>query len=612
MIDLLPLRDRRDDDPSADTAVRAPRRDARAWRFVDSAPVPDDDALVSFARRLGVPVAVGRLLVQRGHADENAARRFLDPRLEHLRPPRGLPAIDRAAQRVAAAIVSGERIAVCGDYDVDGMSGTALLVRFFRLLGVDALWAIPDRHEDGYGLSIAMVDRLAASGIRVAITVDNGVRAHDALERARAAGIDAIVTDHHLPGPTLPPAYAIVDPHLTPGGPDDATHLCGCALAFKLAWAIADRCRARLGTEGGRRFKQFLLDAMALVALATIADQMPLGDENRILVSAGLASLRATEHAGLAALREVAEVGANALTTEDVSFRLAPRLNAAGRLSRPELVVELLTCDDPPRARELARDLDAANRERREIESRVLAEALAQAEVALRDRDPAGLVVAGEGWHAGVIGIVAARLVDRFQRPALVVALDDGRGRGSGRTPRGIDLHAALESCASGLDRFGGHAMAAGFEVRPERVSLLRESFCAAVAAQREAGAVVGPLLIDAESKPEEWTIDAVKAMRRMEPFGPGNPEPVFLFPRTSVAGAPKLLGQTGRHLSFLIRAADRPLRVIGWGRYDLFDLVGSGAPLDLAVTPVLNSFRGTLSAELRLVDARPSASPAR
>ncbi|MGE0192097.1 MAG: single-stranded-DNA-specific exonuclease RecJ [Planctomycetota bacterium] len=595
---------------TASTSASTPpgRAGVRTWRLPDAGKRLADDEASAWARRLGLPTSVARLLHQRGFAEEAAARRFLDPRLEHLRPPRGLPDIDRAARRVAHAVNTNERIAVCGDYDVDGMTGTSLLVRFFRLLGADAHWAIPDRTEDGYGLSAAMIDRLVAIGARVVITVDNGVGAHAALERAAEAGLDVIVTDHHLPGPTLPPAHALVVPHLAREGEEDHRHLCGCALAFKLAWAVADRCRARLGADGSQRFKVFLRDAMALVALATLADQMPLREENRVLVAAGLASLRASEHAGLAALRDVAEVGGAPITTEDVAFRIAPRLNAAGRLSRPELVVELLTCDDPAEARRLAHALDAANRERREIEARVLDDALAQAEAAVADDDPPGLVVAGQGWHAGVVGIVAARLVDRFQRPSLVVALDGERGRGSGRTPLGIDLHAALCACAAGLERFGGHAMAAGFEVLAERVDELRTRFGAAVRAQHEAGADMAPLLLDGECSADEWTIDAVNALKRLEPFGQGNPEPVFLLRSAQVAGAPRLLGQPAHHLSFLVRGSERGLRVVGWRRHDLFDLVASGQPLDLAVTPVINVFRGTVSAELRLVDARPAA----
>ncbi|MCB9829011.1 MAG: DHH family phosphoesterase [Planctomycetes bacterium] len=434
----------------------------RTWRLPEGADQASDEQAAALARRLGLPTTVARLLHQRGFGEEVTARTFLDPRLEHLRPPRGLPDIDRAARRVADAVTNNERIAVCGDYDVDGMTGTSLLVRFFRLLGADAHWAIPDRNEDGYGLSAAMIDRLIDIGARVVITVDNGVSAHAALERAAEAGLDVIVTDHHLPGPTLPPAHALVVPHLARDGDEDNRHLCGCALAFKLAWAVADRCRARLGADGARRFKTFLRDAMGLVALATLADQMPLRGENRVLVAAGLASVRGSEHAGLAALREVAEVGATPITTEDVAFRIAPRLNAAGRLSRPELVVELLTCDDPAEARRLAHALDAANRERREIESRVLDEALAQAEAAVGEHNQPGLARRRPGLARGRRRHRGRAPLGPLPAPLVGGALDGDQVAARGRTARHRPPCGA-GACAQGPERFWRcHAMAAG------------------------------------------------------------------------------------------------------------------------------------------------------
>jgi single-stranded-DNA-specific exonuclease len=568
----------------------------------------DAEALADLGRRLGLPPPVARLLWQRGLTDEARARHFLEPRIDHLRPPAGLPDIDKAARRLVDAVNAGERIAICGDYDVDGMTGTALLVRFFRLLRADVTWAIPDREQDGYGLAPGMVERLAASGARVAITVDNGIAAHAALERARELGLDIVVTDHHLPGPTLPPAVALVNPHLDPDGPPEHRWLCGCALAFKLAWAVADRSRARLGAEGTKQFKVFLRDALALVALATLADQVPLRGENRVLVAGGLTSLRGTTHAGLVALRDVAHLGSAAITTEDVAFKIAPRLNAAGRLSRPELVIELLTCEDAVEARRLARALDDANQERRTIEAAVLDQALAEAEAEIAARDPCALVLAGDAWHIGVVGIVAARLVDRFHRPALVIGMMGDRGRGSGRTPEGIDLHAALTACGETMERFGGHAAAAGMEVARERLGDLKAGFEAAVDAQRRAGAIVAPLTLDATCAADDWCLASVEALRRLEPFGQENPEPVFLLEGAHVAGTPRLLGQPAHHLSFTIRQQSGALRVLGWRRHDLFALASSGQPLDLAVTPVVNVFRGRASAELRLVDARPAA----
>lgn len=580
-------------------------------------PEPDGsspEALALLARRLSVAPLVARVLLQRGLAEEPRARSFLTPRLADLGAPQALPDMDRAAERLARAVKSKERIAICGDYDVDGMTGTALLVRFFRLAGADVTWAIPDRDEDGYGLSVAGVERLHADGVRVAVTVDNGVSAHDALERARELGIDVVVTDHHLPGATLPPAVAIVNPHLaasavpSPGAAPASGMPCGCALAFKTAWAVADRLRHLAGGEGAQRFKAFLRDAMALVALASVADVVDLVGENRVLVAHGLEALRASPHAGLAALRAAADVGALPLTTEDVAFKLAPRLNAAGRLSRPGLVIELLSCDDPVRAAELARLLDQANEERRRIERRVLDEALPRADELLAGGRRASLVVHGQGWHKGVIGIVAARLVDRHALPTVVIGFDGADGRGSCRTSPDVDLHRALSVCGSHLKRFGGHAMAAGLEIGLHEVERFAARFDDAV--RQQLGGAAAPervLWSDLVADVDEIDLTTVQELHRLAPFGAGNPEPRFLLRGVRLAGRPKVMGAESSHLSFALRQKGGAVRVVGFRRADLYELVAEEGTLDLVVTTALNDWRGTRTPELRLLDARPA-----
>jgi single-stranded-DNA-specific exonuclease len=553
------------------------------------------------ARELRVPPLVARLLWLRGIRTEPRARRFLRPRLADLSPPEDLPDLDVAAERLARATLAGEPIVVCGDYDVDGMTGTALLVRFFRLAGAEVRWSIPDRERDGYGLSRETVERLAATGARVLVTVDNGISAADALERAAALGVDAVVTDHHLPSGPLPPACAIVNPHL-----GDGAAMCGCALAFKLAWAVADRLRSRVGGRSrSEAFRAFLRDAVGLVALATVADVIPLRGENRILVARGLASLRASEHPGIRALLDIARVGDVPLTTEDVAFKIAPRLNAAGRLCKPDLVVELLTESDAARCQALARELDAANRTRRTIEMGVLKQAEAEAGRMVAERDPRALVVWGQGWHVGVIGIVAARLVDRYARPAAVIGFDGESGRGSCRTPPGLSVHAALESAGDHLERFGGHDMAAGLDIRATNADAFREAFEAAVDEQLAGRPVRRTLHIDAETHVDEWNIETVESIRRLAPFGSENPEPVFVLRAAEVAGTPRLMGQSSSHLSFALRQQGGAIRVVGFRQAAHYDLAASGRPLDLVVTPTLNDWRGVRTAEFRLVDMR-------
>ena len=562
----------------------------------------------ALARRLGVPPLVARLLWLRDLRTDSRARSFLSPRLADLSPPEGLPNIDTATDRLARALRDGERIAVCGDYDVDGMTGTALLVRFLRIAGGDVVWSIPDRTRDGYGLSIAAIEGLAAQDVRVAVTVDNGVTALAPIRRAVELGMDVIITDHHLPGDEIPPALAIVNPRLGGGATDVAGFhdLCGCGLAFQLAWAVADRLRGR-GIDAAK-LKTFLRDAVGLVALATICDVVPLRGQNRLLVAGGLAALRRSSHPGIRALLQVAQLGDLPLTTEDVGFKIGPRLNAAGRLSRPELVVELLTSDDPARCTHLAQELDAANRERRVIESGVLVAAEAQAAALVRDGDPSALVVWGEGWHMGVVGIVAARLVDKYARPAAVIGFDGPMGRGSCRTPATVDVHAALGAASDHLESYGGHAMAAGLDIREDRAPAFRAAFERAVSAQLDGAGPVRLLYVDAETEADDWNLDTVEALRRMAPFGNGNPEPLFVVRGATVAGTPRLMGHASAHLSFALRQQGGAIRVIAFRQAALHDLAASGVPLDLVVTPTINEWRGIRSPELRLVDMRPSS----
>ena len=565
-------------------------------------PVPDDAAR-ALADAVGVTPLVGRLLWIRGLRDAARAGAFLSPRLSDLVSPEGLPDMGIAADRVAKAVKAGEKIAVCGDYDVDGMTGTALLVRFLSIAGADVTYAIPDREADGYGLSVAGVERLAAKGVRLAITVDNGVSAMDALLRARDLGIDVVVTDHHLPGPTLPPAVAIVDPQRTdlPAGlPRTGASLCGCGLAFKLAWAVAERMQR---TRRDERIRSFLRDAVGLVALATVADVVPLVGENRILVHAGLQALRGSTHAGVLALLRTAGVGTSPLTTEDVGWRLAPRLNAAGRMNRPDFAIDLLTTDDPERARDLASRLEAANEERRAIEKGVVAEALVQAEERVLGRR--SLVVSGDGWHRGVIGIVAARLVDAHVRPTVVIGFDGDGGRGSCRSTGGVDLHAALSACRSHLTRYGGHAAAAGLELDRAALPAFMEAFEEAVAAQASALPTAGGIPVDGDASAGEFSVEVVEQMRRLAPFGAGNPEPRFAIRGAVVAGRPKLLGAGSEHLSFAVKTPTGAIRVVAFRQSASHDLVASGAPLDLLATPTLNEWKGYRTPELQTTAIR-------
>ncbi len=560
------------------------------WSVPD---VPDEEAR-RLAARLSVPPLVGRLLWLRGLRETLPASAFLTPRLADLVSPGGLPDMPRAAARLAEAVRTGEKVAICGDYDVDGMTGTALLVRFLRIAGADVTYAIPDRVSDGYGLSVAGVERLHAAGVRLLVTVDNGITALDALARAKALGVDAVVTDHHLPGETLPEAVALVDPQRTDVPGIAPCALCGCGLAFKLAWATTELLQK---TKRDERLRGFLRDAVGLVALATMADVVPLLGENRVLVASGLGALSGSTHPGVKALLATAGLSGARLTADDLVWKLAPRLNAAGRMNRPQHAIDLLSTDDPTIAEMLAAELEAANEERRAIEKGVVAEALVQAEGRVDGRR--SLVVAGEGWHRGIIGIVAARLVDAHARPSVVIGLEGDSGRGSCRTVRGVNLHEALTRCAPHLRRYGGHAMAAGLEIDRAAVPEFQDAFEAAIRLQLGDGPADTVIALDGEAAAGDFGIDVVEAVRRMAPFGAGNPEPRFLLRGALTAGRPKLMGAGSDHLSFTLRTPTGAIRVVAFRRADAHDLVASGSPLDVVVTPTINEWKGYRTPEL-------------
>jgi len=467
-----------------------PTATARTWtlRRPDRAQV---DRLVS---TLQVPPLVATLLVNRGHAGGEGTARHLSPDLHHLHDPGLLPGMAAATARLGRAIEAGEPILVHGDYDVDGITGTTLLVRLLRHLGADVHWHVPDRFTDGYSFGEHSLVKAREVGAKVVVSVDNGTSAVETITQLLEAGVETIVTDHHEPprGP-LPPATAIVNPKLA-----DSTYpfreLCGGAVAFKLAWGLAqERSGAAAGGRVSNDLRDLLVDLMGLVALATVCDVVPLLDENRVLGRFGLKALGSTTSPGLRALLEVAGLGDRQLVAEDVGFQLGPRLNAAGRMANAGRAIEVLLAEDLPTARQRARALDELNLERKRVERELLETALAEAR---RFEDPERypvIVVAGQGWHQGVIGIIAARLVDRMNRPALVIGLDGEVGRASARSVQGVSILELMHAGAAHMIQYGGHAMAAGCEVRADQVDALREAICDSARQRRRLRARPGP-----------------------------------------------------------------------------------------------------------------------
>ncbi len=576
---------------------------ARTWHLLPH----DDTAVQRLTAALAVSPVVAQLLHNRGLADADGARRFLEPPLAGLHAPERLPGAAAAAERLLAAARAGRQICVYGDYDVDGITGTALLLQALRLAGAEKVdYYVPHRLEEGYGLNAAALETIARNGASLVITVDCGITSTAEAEEAKRLGLELIVTDHHEPKETLPDAAVLVHPRV-PDGAYPFPKLSGSAVAFKVAWAL---CQQACGSDKVTpRFRDYLLDAVALAALGIVADVVPLVDENRILVRHGLARLPRCQVAGVRALLESVKLGDGAgVKAGDVGYRLAPRLNAAGRLGCARLVVELLTTPSPHRAADLARYLEGQNQERQKLERRILGEARELA--AALDGAPA-LVIAHPDWHAGIIGIVASRLVDLHARPVLLIALrkdgDGVVGQGSGRSVPGFALHEALAACGEHLLSHGGHHAAAGFRVRPERIDAFREQFCAHAARCLPAGPPAPQLTIDAEVPLSVLTQGLLRELDRLEPYGSANARPLFLAGGLEVLGTPRRIGVGERHLSFRVRQGATTMRAVAWSMGErLEDLMTGGGACCLVFTPRLNEWQGYRSVELEVVDFQP------
>ena len=529
---------------------------------------PEDARAAALAAALGIQPLTAALLRRRGVTTVEEARRFLHPRLDELADPGALPGMDRAVERMAAALAAGRGIAVHGDYDVDGISAAAILLRGLRPLGGDPLWYLPHRFHDGYGLGIRAVETLAAQGAQVLIAADCGITAAEAVGRARTLGLEVVILDHHTPAGERPDAV-IVQPARDAGAP---APLCAAGLAFAFLLAL----RRHLGIVP---FLQAGL--VSLAALGTVADVVPLLDDNRRLAAAGLAEMRTAPLVGIRALADVAGIG-GAIDAWHIGWQLGPRLNAPGRLGDPSPSLQLLLTDDPTEARGLADMLDAANRERQEVLGRILGEAVAQAE---ENAQAPAFVVAGEGWHPGVVGLVAGRLVERYRKPVVAIALDGTAGRGSARSVEGFDLTEALGACGPHLLAYGGHAMAAGLSIAREALAAFRRAFRDQAAARAAALEALPHLRVDAEVRLSEITGPFVRELERLGPFGAGNPEPL-LGARGIRAINRRLVGD-GQHIRMDVTDGAAVVEAIGFAmaaRSEL--LLFTEAPVDLAFVP--------------------------
>jgi single-stranded-DNA-specific exonuclease len=578
----------------------------------------DRDAAARLAAAADVSPVVAQLLLNRGVADPADARRFLDAPLAGLHPPHALADVPAAADRLADAVKHGHRVCVYGDYDVDGVTGTAILVLLLQKLGAKAEFHVPLRLSEGYGLSVGKLRELAADGVQVVVSVDCGIASLEEAEEAKRLGLELIVTDHHEMKtgpdgtPILPAAAVLIHPRL-PGGSYPFDGLCGAGVAFKLAWALAQRASG--GERVSPELREFLLDAVGLAALGLVADVVPVRDENRIFVRHGLERIRRKPTVGLKALLAAAGVAEDRpISSEDVGFKLAPRLNAAGRLECARLAVELLTTVSPLKAKELAEYLEHQNQKRQALERKITHEAREMVAAAGLGRC-AGIVLASEEWHPGVVGIVAGRLAEHFARPALVIAVKPGEpvATGSGRSVPGFPLHEALRACDAHLLGHGGHAAAAGFKVAPEKIDRLREAFDAAVAAHFPDGPPAPRLTLDAEVPLSALTFGLLKDVDRLEPYGANNPRPKFLAAGLRAEGARKIgTGDPQRHMDFKVRQGDTVVRAVAWGMADRMDeLQSAGGECCLAFTPRVNEWNGYRRIEIEVLDLKTGATVA-
>jgi single-stranded-DNA-specific exonuclease len=559
----------------------------------------DDTAAARLAEALAVDPVVGRLLILRGITDPDAAHHFLNPRLEDLHDPMLLADMGVAVDRLLTAVAGRERIVVHGDYDVDGITATVIVRRTIELLGGDVGHFVPERIRDGYGLNTPAIERLHGEGVRVIVSVDCGIRGTEAARRARELGIDLIITDHHEPDAELPDALAVINPKRR-DCPYPDKHLAGVGVALKLVQAL---CR-RAGRE------HWLPAFVKIAAIGTLADVVPVTGENRVIAWLGLEGLSRGPHkVGLRALIEGAGLAGKTIDSYHVSFMLAPRMNAAGRMSTPDLALRLLLATDErmiAEARDLAGQLNIENERRQQEERAIVTDARRMVEADPEIGARSVLVVAGDGWHRGVIGIVASRLVDAFHRPAVVLSVDGDTAHGSCRSIPAFDILAALDACAEHLDRFGGHRAAAGLTMERGRIPAFREALTKWADDRLTPDDLRPRLRIDAQLGFRQITPRLMEGVTRLAPFGIGNPKPMFWTAGASLADGPRRMKE--RHLSMSLRHEGIALRGVFWRAAERAAAIEAArGGLDVAYSVEQNRFNGTTSLEVSLADVRPA-----
>ena len=550
---------------------------------------------------LGLSTITTAVLVNRGVSTLEAGRSFLNPQLNDLADPDLLYGMAAAVERIDKAARDNEKVAVYGDYDVDGTAATALLVKFLRLAGIDVDYHVPHRIEEGYGLNRAALAAFKEKGVSLVITVDCGVSAIEEAEFARDLKLDLIITDHHEPGEKIALACAVIDPKIT-GSMHPFRELSGVGVAFKLAWAVAKRFSN--GQKISHEFRRFLLDSLGLVALGTVADIVPLLGENRVLVRHGLKALSGAPSAGLRALMDCSRVKSRYLKTVDVAFALAPRLNAAGRMADATLAARLLMTDDDNEAQQLASALDRHNRDRQKLQAEMFAHAREMISNQANFDASRAIVLAHEHWHPGVIGIVASKLVDEFNRPTALIAIEGAVGKGSARSVPGFHLFNALEGFRHKMISFGGHSGAAGFQIAAENIPALTQ-YLNEKACRMPSELFQRSIEVDAAIALSDIDEKLVSELELLAPHGERNPVPLFQIDDVHIAGQPRLMGMKGQHVSFYVSDGRVSCRSVKFGDGEsIYDQILSGnRKCSMVVSPRIDPWAGTGDLELRVED---------
>lgn len=543
----------------------------------------------------GISGLMSSILLNRGITDIDEVYKFLHPELKDLHDPFMLKDMDKAVDRIITAVNGRESITIYGDYDVDGVTSTSLLYRFLKELGIDALYYIPDRLEEGYGLSVPAMDKIKTTGTQLVITVDSGISAFDEIAHANSIGMEVIVTDHHECREQLPEALAVVNPCR-----EDCNYpfreLAGAGVVFKLIQALS--MRLSLG--------KLYLKYIDLAALATIADVVPLAGENRIIAKYGLEAIAITKNPGLSALIDVAGLTGKTLNTYSVGFGIAPRINAAGRVGDAERAVRMLVTDDTVEAGKLACELDSENKSRQEIEAEIFKQVVQIVESDIDLGTEKVIVAAGEGWHHGIIGIVASKITERYYRPSILISLEDGIGKGSGRSIEGFNLFKALTNCESFLDRFGGHELAAGLALKAENLPLFRRAMNEYADREIKEEDLVPRIKIDALVEPEDISVERAEELELLAPFGAGNPGPVLAYNCLRINDI-RTVGE-GKHLKLRLCSSSDTFDAIGFNLGEELSAISGFGSINAAFSMEINCWNNSRKVQLNLRDIKPFA----